>query len=306
MRISIARPDPKPAIAGPSAALAEAERFCAEMARREAKNFYWGFITLPRPKRMAIYALYDFAREVDDKADRSQGGDPAAALSDERERLRRCAQGEGADPVTLVLSRAIKAFAIPVEEIEQIIDGVQSDLVSARYATWTELRAYCGAVASSVGRMCVRIFGFSDPAALEYADDLGAAMQLTNILRDVREDLGLNRLYLPLDELRRFGLSERALRQAAELKGEVPLDGWQEFVDFQAERARALYRSGLRVIETIPTNSAACVLTMARIYQSLLERIVASPMQVFAHRVSLSTPTKSQIALGSWLRALSR
>lgn len=306
MRISIVRPDSRPAVAGPGAAVAEAERYCAEMARREAKNFYWGFITLPRPKRMAIYALYDFAREVDDEADRAQGGDPAAALRRQRERLRRCAEGDGADPVTLVLNRAIKTFRIPVEEIEQIIEGVQSDLLARRYASWPELQRYCGAVASSVGRMCVRIFGFSDPAALAYADDLGAAMQLTNILRDVREDLGLNRLYFPLDELRQFGLTEEALQHAARADGLEPLHGWSEFVDFQAERARALYRSGLRVIETIPTNSAACVLTMARIYQRLLERIAAAPMQVFSQRISLSTRAKTQIALRSWLQALSR
>jgi phytoene synthase len=276
------------------------------MARREAKNFYWGFITLPKRKRTAIYALYDFAREVDDEADLAQGRDAPAALARQRERLRRCAGGEGADPVTLVLHQAMQTFRIPLEEIEQIIDGVQSDLLSRRYASWPELQRYCRAVASSVGRMCVRIFGFSDPAALEYADDLGAAMQLTNILRDVREDLGLNRLYLPLDELRRFGLDEAALREAARNHGAQPLTGWSEFVDFQAERARGLYQSGLRVIETIPTNSAACVLTMARIYQQVLERIVASPMLVFSRRISVSTRTKSQIAFRAWLQALSR
>jgi phytoene synthase len=307
MRISIVRPEEQAAVNGPAGALADAERYCAEMARREAKNFYWGFIALPRPKRMAIYALYDFAREVDDDADLARGGDPGGALRNQRERLRRCAEGGASDPVALVLGHAIDTYRIPLTEIEQIIDGVESDLRVDRYASWPDLHRYCQAVASSVGRTCVRIFGFSDPAALDFADDLGAAMQLTNILRDVREDLGLNRMYLPLDELAQHGLSEAALRKTVAANGSpAALDGWTQFVSFQADRARALYRSGLRVIKTIPSSSAACVLTMAGIYQRLLARIVADPSLVFTQRISLSTRTKTQIALRAWLRALSR
>jgi phytoene synthase len=306
MRISIARPESHPAIDSPAAALIEAERYCADLARREAKNFYWGFIALPHQKRMAIYALYDFARQVDDEADLDAEGDPGLRLRAQRERLHRCLAGDPADPVMLVLSRAIAAYGIPGQELEQIIDGVESDLLCRRYATWNELRAYCGAVASSVGRMCVRIFGFSDPRALDFADDLGAAMQLTNILRDVREDLSLNRLYFPLEELSSFGLTESSLRQAVEDGQLSSLPGWDRFIDFQVERARQLYRSGLRVVRLIPSSSATCVLTMAGIYQRVLAIIGNDPFRVLRQRVALSKRAKSRIMVRSWLKALSQ
>jgi phytoene synthase len=306
MRISIARPESPAAIASQATALIAAERYCAELARREAKNFYWGFIALPHQKRMAIYALYDFARQVDDEADLGAAGDPRLRLTAHRERLRRCLAGDASDPVTLVLSRAIRSYGIPAGELEQIIDGVESDLLCRRYATWKDLRSYCSAVASSVGRICVRIFGFSDPRALEFADDLGAAMQLTNILRDVREDLALNRLYFPLDELSAYGLTETGLRQAVDDRQPDSLEGWDRFVDFQVERARQLYRSGLRVVRFIPSSSATCVLTMAGIYQRVLGIIGNDPFRVLRQRVALSKRAKSRIMVGSWLKALSR
>ena len=176
----------KPAIAAGD--LASAERFCSEMARREAKNFYWGFISLPYDQRIAIYALYDFARQIDDEADVASGPHLPQRLAVHRERVRQCMRGQFCDPVTQVLARAVTRFEIPESELQALIDGVEVDSYRTRYATWHELRGYCHLVASIVGRMCVRIFGFADPAALDRADELGLALQLTNILRDVRED----------------------------------------------------------------------------------------------------------------------
>ena len=282
--------------------LEEAERYCAEMARREARNFYWGFIALPRPKRMAIYALYDFARQVDDEADRPQS---------ERElvRLARCLAGDYGDPVMQVLGQAIASYQIPASELEQVIDGVEMDLQRNRYQSWAELERYCRLVASAVGRMCVRIFGYSDPRALSFADDLGRAMQLTNILRDVREDyLQFGRIYLPREDLDRFGIGEAAL--IANLHDQ---DGWRaapagsawaRLVQFEADRARGLFASGLRVADLIPRSSAICVLTMAGIYRRLLEQIEADPCLPLDRRASISGAAKLKVMVRSWLRVV--
>ncbi len=279
----------------------DAERYCALMARREAANFYWGFVALPRDKRIAIYALYDFARQVDDAADRAEVHDAPARLSLHRERLHREATHD--DPVMMVLERAMRRYRIPTEEAEQIIDGAQMDLERNRYPSWEDLREYCGLVASSVGRMCVRIFGFRDPRALDHASDLGLAMQLTNILRDVREDfLEFGRVYLPQDELERFGISEPRL--AASLSCGDAGQGWAGLVRFEVERARRLFASGVRVAELVPTSSAACVLTMAGIYQRILERIERDPCLPLSRRVSLSNRAKLGVMVRAWLRAL--
>jgi phytoene synthase len=274
------------------------------MARREAKNFYWGFIALPRAKRMAIYALYDFARQVDDEADRPQSERNPARLARHRERLSRCLVGDYSDPVMQMLGHAVARYQVPAGELEQIIDGVEVDLRRDRYRSWEELRPYCGLVASSIGRMCVRIFGFSDPRALTFADDLGLAMQLTNILRDVREDFfQFGRIYLPLNELDRFGISEEKLIESLRRTGD-PGPGWASFVHFQVQRARSLFGSGLRVTELIPTSSAVCVLTMANIYRGILGQIEREPYLPLSRRVSLSSGAKLGVVLRSWLQAV--
>src|SRR5580658_5421619 len=198
----------------PSSDRHRAERFNRDMARREAGNFYWGFISLGHHERMAIYALYNFARQVDDEADSVGIENLPARLAVHRERISRCVRREfGDDPILRVLSEAIDRYAIPEEELQMLIDGVEMDFSQTRYRTFEALKDYCNLVASVVGRMCVRIFGFSDPIALQRADDLGIALQLTNILRDVREDaVDMNRVYLPQDELASYGISETDIR----------------------------------------------------------------------------------------------
>ena len=206
-------------IAVPQSEQHRAERFNRDMAKREAGNFYWGFISLGYHERMAIYALYNFARQVDDEADTVGLENLPARLAVHRERISRAARGDyGDDPILRVLAEAIDRYAIPESELQMLVDGVEMDFSRSRYETFEELRAYCTLVASVVGRMCVRIFGFSDPVALDRADDLGLALQLTNILRDVREDaVDMKRIYLPQDELRRFGIPEPALANGADL-----------------------------------------------------------------------------------------
>jgi 15-cis-phytoene synthase len=276
--------------------LKAAEIFCHRLVRRAATNFYWGFITLPREQRVAIYALYAFSREVDDEAD---GVGPARLrerLDAHRERARRCMRGEYADPVMQVLALAVRRFAIPESELLALIDGVEMDSYRTRYRTWEELREYCHLVASVVGRMCVRIFGFTDPAVFDRADELGLAMQLTNCLRDVREDAQMGRIYLPQDDLARFGVTEQ------EVLAGRPGRGWPRLVAFEAARARGLFASGLRVATFIPRRPAVCVRTMAGIYEGILGRIQRDPALPFRQRASLSSTQKLRVAFQSWLR----
>ena len=277
--------------------IGRSERYCQQMARREAKNFYWGFISLPYDQRVAIYALYDFARQVDDEADGTERARLPERLAIHRQRIHRCMQGDFNEPVTQVLARAIERYQIPESELQALIDGVEIDFTRTRYANWGELRGYCRLVASVVGRMCVRIFGFSDPAALGYADDLGVALQLTNILRDVREDAELGRIYLPAEDLRAFGITERDL-----LSGE-PGDGWVRLVGFEAARARGLYESGLRVLDYIPHRPAVCVKTMAGIYERILDKIESDPRLPLRGRASLTRLEKLRVVVESWLLA---
>jgi squalene synthase HpnC len=318
--------------------IAAAERYCQRMARREAANFYWGFIALPREQRIAIYSLYDFARQVDDAADgqpevsgngrraprepldlggRQRFGTGFAAgapprdprriaaqrteLEAQRGRVRAALadapQGLERDPVMLVLGRAARRFGIPLSELEELVSGVEMDLTTNRYASWDELRTYCHLVAGVVGQMCVRIFGFDAAEALERADSLGIALQLINILRDIREDASMGRVYIPQEELARFGISEESL-----LRGS-PDGEWAALVAYEAARARRLYASGIEVCRHVPPQARACVRTMAGIYRGILERIEVDPQLPLRERVRLSSGEKAGVMVRAWVAA---
>lgn len=278
-----------------------AERFNRDMARREAGNFYWGFISLGYHERMAIYALYNFARQVDDEADGMKENDAVSALPERlkhhRERISQAVRGDyGDDPILRVLAEAIERYHIPEEELQMLIDGVEMDFSHSRYVAFEDLRQYCNLVASVVGRMCVRIFGFSDPVALERADDLGLALQLTNILRDVREDaVEMQRVYLPQSELERFGVPESALFDGKDA------GGWDDLVAYQVRRAREYFVSGYQVLQYIPRRPAACVHTMAGIYEELLKKIERDPALPLRERAALSKTEKLRVVVRSWL-----
>ncbi|MBV8067506.1 MAG: squalene/phytoene synthase family protein [Candidatus Eremiobacteraeota bacterium] len=274
-----------------------AERFNREMAKREAGNFYWGFISLGYHERMAIYALYNFARQVDDEADTVGVENLPARLAVHRSRISRCVRGEyGDDPILRVLSEAVTRYGIPEEELQMLVDGVEMDFTRSRYETFEELRAYCTLVASVVGRMCVRIFGFTDPIALDRADDLGLALQLTNILRDVREDaVDMKRVYLPQDELAQFGIPERAL-----FSGQI-YPRWRDLVAHSVARARTYFATGYEVLHYIPRRPAACVQTMAGIYEELLKKIERDPALPLRARAALSKTEKLRVVVRSWL-----
>ena len=206
-----------------------------------------------------------------------------------------CARGEWSDPVTLVLASAVRRHGIPEADLQALIDGVEADLTRVRYATWPELEAYCRLVASTIGRMCVRVFGFEQRSALDRADELGVALQLVNILRDVREDAGRGRVYLPAEDLDRFGVAEADL-----LRGR-PGPGWEDLVAFEAGRARDYYESGLRVADLVPRRPAACVRTMAGIYERILALIERDPRLPLRGRASLSPVQKAGVMVRAWL-----
>ncbi len=274
-----------------------AERYCLELVRREAKNFYWGFVSLAHDQRVAIYALYAFARQVDDEADDPSRPRLPERLAVYRERVRRGVRGEYAadDPVMEVLSRAVARYGILEEELQLLIDGVEMDFSRTRYQSWDELRRYCYLVASVVGRMCVRIFGFEDSRALDWAEQLGLGLQLINVLRDVREDVTLGRIYLPQDELAKFGVAEDDLFNSR------PSERWNRLIGFEARRARDLVNTGYNLLHYIGPRPRACVRTMAGIYERILDKIELDPELPLRKRASLSKSEKLRVMLQSWL-----
>jgi 15-cis-phytoene synthase len=271
---------------------AEALERCIAITRAEARNFHYGIRLLPPRKRAAMSAVYAFARRADDVGDgAAPPGEKLAALSALRDRVVRGVRPAG-DPMLVALAWARREFDLPEAALLDLLDGIESDVRWAGYGTWPDLERYCRRVAGSVGRLSVAVFGARDrDAADRLADDLGVAMQLTNVLRDVREDLAVGRCYLPAEDLRRAGIdgdpgpaSPRAL--AAVLR-------------FEAERADRWFRRGLRLLPLLDARSAACVSAMAGIYRRILRRLVASPEEALAARVSLPAWEKAWVAARS-------
>ena len=241
------------------------------ITRREAKNFAYGIMVLPKEKRRAIAAIYAFAREVDDIADGELPPD------DKRVRLEALrAKLDGHE--LLALADARTRFGIPRDALSRLVDGGLQDLEQTRYATFDDLRGYCEKVAGAVGVACIAVYGSND---VERANTLGIALQLINIMRDVREDSQLGRVYLPQDELQRFGVDE--LRHTPE---------FVELMRFQAQRARAHLAEGLRLLDSLDRRSALCVSTFAGLYSGQLDRMEANDFDVFDKSCRLSTRAK--------------
>ena len=282
----------------------QAYDWCRDITRREAKNFYYAFITLPPAKRRAIYAAYAFCRLCDDAVDED---DPIPRklelLSVLRQQLEEAFSDEASTtestgPVFQALAHSSATYGIDQALYQDIITGVESDLTAKRYRDFEELRDYCYHVASVVGLICIEIFGYTDPRARQYAVDLGLAMQLTNIIRDVEEDLGRDRVYLPQEDLDRFGYSEERL-----FSGEVD-DSFRELMRFQVERARSYFRSGLRLLPLLPARARPCPAVMAKIYMRILDRAEEADFNVFNGRPSLSKREKLLVMAQVWIQTI--
>jgi phytoene synthase len=269
-------------------AYAEVER----VTRQRARNFAYGIMLLPKPKRRAIAAIYAFAREVDDIAD-----DPALPPAEKRLRLNALGEAIEADPgddsMLVALADARRRYPIPSRALHDLVDGGLQDTEQHRYAGFDELRGYCRRVAGAVGVACVAVYGADQP---QRAETLGIALQLINIMRDVREDWELGRVYLPQDELQAYGISEEDIAA-----GNVG-DRWRALMAFHASRARAYLDEGLELLETLDSRSAACVATFAGLYRATLDRIEARGFDVFEGSLRLSPLTKLRIVGAGLLR----
>ena len=272
--------------------VAQAYRTCEQITRDEARNFFYGIRLLPPPKRRAMCAVYAFARRIDDIGDGSLPSEAKlAALAEGRASLNRLASPPD-DAVLIALADACERFPIPREALEDLVDGVEMDVRGVTYETFDELVVYCRHVAGSVGRLCLGVFGTNNgPGAASLADDLGVAMQLTNILRDVREDFGVGRIYLPAEDLRRFGCS-------GDLAAAPPAAA-AELIRFEAARDREWFDRGLELLDHLDARSRACVLAMTGIYRRLLTRIEKHPDEVLERRMSVPTWEKAWVAARS-------
>jgi 15-cis-phytoene synthase len=283
--------------------IADAFASCQEITKDQARNFYYGIRLLPADKRDALCAVYALARRIDDIGDGDLPIDgKTAAIAQLRVSLAGLGDSSTAtswDPVLVAVADASRRYPIPLDAFDELVDGVEMDIIGRTYATFDELVDYCRCVAGSVGRLCLGIFGSRPhPDASRYADTLGIALQQTNILRDIREDLLNGRIYLPKEDLHAFGV-ELALDEHGVL---VDRDGsLSALIRFSARRAQEWYAEGLRLGPLLDRRSGACCTAMAGIYQRLLAIIAAQPSAVFAGRLSLSGRQK----LGVAIRALS-
>ncbi len=285
-----------------SAPVLAAYSYCEAVTGQQARNFAYGIRLLPTPKRRAMSAVYAFSRRVDDIGDGGLPDDVKVARLDEtRAVLARIQEGavdeDDTDPVAVALAHAARQFPIPLGGLDELIDGVQMDVRGETYETWDDLRTYCRCVAGAIGRVSLGVFGTEPGArgaerAPEYADTLGLALQLTNILRDVREDAEGGRTYLPADDLAKFGCS-------AGFDGPTPPGGsdFAGLVHFEVRRARALFAEGYRLLPLLDRRSGACVAAMAGIYRRLLDRIERDPEAVLRGRVSLPGREKAYVAV---------
>ncbi len=280
----------------------DAYRHCEQVTRTQARNFSYGIRLLPGPKRRALSAVYALARRVDDIGDGTlPAADKLAALEDARAAVA-ALDGGGAgpgtapadDPVLVALADAARRYPIPLAAFGELIDGCEADVRGASYATFAELEHYCRCVAGSIGRLSLGVFGSRDPGAAEpLADSLGIALQLTNILRDIREDLGNGRVYLPAEDLKRYGCALRPERADALADDR----GLEDLMRFEAQRALGWYATGMRLLPLLDRRSAACTGAMAGIYLRLLQQIAAVPAAALRQRQSLPGQAKAMVAV---------
>ncbi|TCD48533.1 phytoene/squalene synthase family protein [Chlorobium sp. N1] len=287
-------------------ALEDAYRYCRAVAKHHAKTFYLASLFLPKAQQKPIFAIYALLRTVDDLVDNAEAELEAGSitrpeinrrLEEWKEKLRRCYEGEhGGDRIMMAWHDTLQSFNVPIELPLDLIDGVAMDIEFKPFHTFDELYVYCYKVASVVGLMTSEIFGYSDRQALQHAIDLGIAMQLTNILRDVGEDIDRNRIYIPLEDLERFGYSRREFMQRKMDERFVKL------MQFQIERARSYYRSADRGIPMLEKHSRLAVALSSVNYGNILTAIEENGYDVFTKRAYRSFTQKIMTIPEIWLK----
>jgi phytoene synthase len=282
--------------------LAEAQTYCRTITQQSRSNFYYSFLFLPRERRDAMYAIYAFCREVDSVVDDpTPGSDPRAQLDVWRRELSLAYHGQPTHPVAISLARHAEKLKIPQALFEELIAGVEMDLTHVRYETFQELSLYCYRVASVVGLICLHVFETQSPVARDYAINLGLAFQLTNILRDLGPDGDRGRIYLPQEDLRKFGYAEDRLLQRTYSPEFVSL------MRFECARAQDYYQQAARFGRALPAHDRRA-LTVAEImrgvYERILRRIESSDYRVFGDRITLAPSYRLAIAAAVWLRSL--
>ena len=273
------------------------EDYCQDKAASSGSSFYYSFLFLPPNRRRAITALYAFCREVDDVVDECK--DPQVAANKLvwwRKELDRLYAGQPQHPVTQALQAVLPEFSLPQEQLLEIIDGMEMDLQQTRYLDFTALSLYCYRVASVVGLLAADIFGYTDRQTLKYAHDLGMAFQLTNIIRDVGEDARRGRIYLPMDELKRFNVTVADILDARQS------ENFQKLMEFQIERAERYYAQALSQLPAVDRKAQRPGLVMAAIYRALLEEIKRDGCQVLRQRTSLTPLRKLWLAWRTWVK----
>ncbi len=273
------------------------DEYCQQKASQSGSSFYYSFLFLPPPRRRAITALYAFCREVDDVVDECTDLDVARTkLAWWRTEVAAIYAGHARHPVALALATVITSIKLPQERLQEIIDGMEMDLTQHRYVDFAALKLYCYRVAGVVGLLSAEIFGHTDSRTLVYAENLGIAFQLTNIIRDVGEDARRDRIYLPLDELARFNVP------AADIMHGRATPQFQELMEFQVGRALGYYRDAFAALPADDRKAQRPGLVMAAIYQTLLAEIRADGMRVLTQRTSLTPLRKLWIAWRTWMK----
>lgn len=270
-----------------------------ELAKASGSSFTYSFLLLPPPKRRAIISVYKFCRVIDDAVDgQAPSQNPAEALDAWRRQIDLSYRGTPRDPLAAELAGVVQRFPIPQEYFQELIDGVEMDLVHRRYETFDELYPYCYRVASVVGLICIEIFGYRNPATKSYATHLGVALQLTNILRDLREDGLRDRIYLPRADLEKFGYSETDLLRS------VYNERFRALMKFECGRVREYFQSARSILPMEDEHSLVAARAMAAIYYCLLKRIERLEYDVFTRRVEVPRPRRLAIALATWAQSM--
>ena len=274
-------------------------RYCVRLARERAKNFYYGFLLLPKPRRRAFCAIYAFMRYCDDVADRDGSvEEKSLRLRHWRAALDRALTGDYGDSLILpAFHDAVQRYSIPPRYLHDLITGTEMDLSLPPFQTFDDLRRYCYHVASVVGLCSIHILGFRDPAACKFAEECGIAFQLTNILRDLREDAHNGRIYLPLEDLRRFDYS------ADDLRAGIFNQQFRSLLRFEMDRARLFYKKASPLLDLVDSESRPALWAMMRIYEGILDSIERNGGNVFLRRAGLSDVQKIYVLLqASWMR----